>query len=71
MAGGVAPGLTHLVYEVDDLETEYERLQAADGEVLITPTFVQGGFGSRRLACLCSPGGLVIEVMQVLEDKLR
>ena len=71
MAGSVAPGLTHLVYEVDDLETEYERIQAAGGEALITPTFVQGGFGSRRLAFLCSPGGLVIEVMQVLEDKLR
>jgi hypothetical protein len=57
--------LTRLVYEVDSLEMEYERIQAAGGEALITPTFVQGGFGSQRLACLCSPGGFVIEDMQV------
>ena len=70
VAGGVAPGLTHVVYETDDVEKAFERLQAAGGEVLIEPTFARGGFGSRRLAFLRSPGGVVIEVMQVLEDKL-
>ena len=69
--GGVALGLTHAVYEVDDLDSEYERIKAVGGEVLIEPLFASGGFGSRRLAFFRSPGGLVFEVMQILEDKLR
>ncbi len=69
--GGVAPGLTHAVFEVDDLDAEFERIKALGGEVLIEPLFASGGFGSRRLAFFRSPGGLVFEVMQILEDKLR
>ncbi len=69
--GGVAPGLTHAVYEVEDLDGEYERIKALGAEVLIEPLFASGGFGSRRLAFFRSPGGLVFEVMQILEDKLR
>ncbi|MBI3760884.1 MAG: VOC family protein, partial [Chloroflexi bacterium] len=69
--GGVAPGLTHAVFEVDDLDAEFERIKALGGEVLIEPLFASGGFGSRRLAFFRSPGGLVFEVIQILEDKLR
>lgn len=68
--GGVAPGLTHAVFEVDDLQAEYARIQNLGGEVLIEPRFVQAGFGSRRIAFFCSPGGMIFEVMQVLESKV-
>jgi hypothetical protein len=53
--GGVRPGLTHAVYEVDDL---------------VEPTQVSAAFGRRRLAFFRSPGGFVFEVMQVLERKI-
>ncbi len=68
--GGVAPGLTHAVFEVDDLQAEYARIQNLGGEVLIEPRFVQAGFGSRRIAFFRSPGGMIFEVMQVLESKV-
>ena len=48
--GGVRPGLTHAVYEVDDLDTEYVRISALGAEVLIEPTQVSAAFGRRRLA---------------------
>ena len=56
---------------MEDLDGEYERIKALGAEVLIEPLFASGGFGSRRLAFFRSPGGLVFEVMQILEDKLR
>jgi catechol 2,3-dioxygenase-like lactoylglutathione lyase family enzyme len=65
--GGARPGLTHAVYEVDDLEAEYARIRSLGAEVLIEPTSIKAGFGSRRVAFFRSPGGFVFEVMQVLE----
>jgi catechol 2,3-dioxygenase-like lactoylglutathione lyase family enzyme len=65
--GGVAPGLTHAVFEVDDVDAEFARIKALGGEVLLEPTFAQAGFGSRRIAFFRSPGGMIFEVMQVLE----
>lgn len=67
IAEGVRPGLTHAVFEVDDLDAEYERIRALGAEVLIAPYYVKAGFGARRLAFFRSPSGLVFEVMQVLE----
>ena len=68
--GGVRPGLTHAVYEVDDLDAEYARIGALGAEVLIEPTEVSAGFGRRRLAFFRSPSGFVFEMMQVLERKI-
>ncbi len=65
--GGVAPGLTHAVFEVDDVEAEFARIKGLGAEVLLEPTFAKAGFGSRRIAFFRSPGGMVFEVMQVLE----
>ena len=66
----VAPGLTHAVFETEDIEAEVERLKGIGAEVLIGPTFVEGGFGSRRVAFFRSPAGVVFEAIQILEDKL-
>jgi catechol 2,3-dioxygenase-like lactoylglutathione lyase family enzyme len=68
--GGVKPGLTHAVYEVDDLDVEYARIRALGAQVLIEPTLIQAGFGTRRIAFFRSPGGMVFEVMQILENKV-
>jgi catechol 2,3-dioxygenase-like lactoylglutathione lyase family enzyme len=61
-------GLTHAVFEVNDLEKELERLLAVGTEVLIPPMEISAGLGSRRLAFFRSPGGLVFEVMQIRES---
>ena len=70
VSGGVRPGLTHAVYEVDSLDAEYARISALGTEVLVEPTEVSAAFGRRRLAFFRSPGGFVFEVMQVLERKI-
>jgi catechol 2,3-dioxygenase-like lactoylglutathione lyase family enzyme len=70
VSGGVRPGLTHAVYEVDELDAEYARIRALGAEVLVEPTEVSAGFGKRRLAFFRSPSGFVFEVMQVLERKI-
>jgi catechol 2,3-dioxygenase-like lactoylglutathione lyase family enzyme len=70
VAGGVRPGLTHAVYEVDDLDAEYARIRALGAEVLIQPIEVAAAFGRRRLAFFRSPSGFVFEVMEVLERKI-
>jgi catechol 2,3-dioxygenase-like lactoylglutathione lyase family enzyme len=66
----IAPGLTHAVYEVDDLNAEYVRIRGLGAEVLIEPTLIAAAFGSRRIAFFRSPGGFVFEIMQVLEGKI-
>jgi catechol 2,3-dioxygenase-like lactoylglutathione lyase family enzyme len=68
--GGVAPGLTHAVFEVDDIQAEYERIRGLGGQVLIAPTLAQAGFGSRQIAFFRAPGGLVLEIIQILENKV-
>ena len=70
LEGEVRPGLTHAVYEVDDLEAEYARIRGLGAEVLIEPKSIEAGFGSRRIAFFRSPGGFVFEIMQVLERRL-
>lgn len=69
--GHIPPGLTHIVFEVDNLDREFNRIRELGGEVLIEPMFTRGGFGTRRLAFFLSPGGLAFEVMQIIEDSLR
>lgn len=61
-------GLTHAVFEVENLDREMERLAALGTRVLIAPVDISAGFGSRRIAFLQSPGGLVFEAMQITRD---
>jgi catechol 2,3-dioxygenase-like lactoylglutathione lyase family enzyme len=64
------PGLTHAVFEVNDLDSEYERITALGMEVLIEPVEISAGFGSRRIAFSRSPNGFIFEMMQILEAKI-
>jgi catechol 2,3-dioxygenase-like lactoylglutathione lyase family enzyme len=61
-------GLTHAVFEVEDVDAELERLVALGTEILIPPIEVSAALGSRRLAFCRSPGGLVFEVLQIRES---
>jgi hypothetical protein len=70
VSGGVWPGLTHAVYEVDELDAEYACIRALGAEVHVEPTEVSAAFGERRLAFFRSPSGFVFEVVQVLERKI-
>ncbi len=63
-------GLTHAVFEVNDLDSEYERITALGTEVLIEPVEISAGFGSRRIAFFRSPNGFIFEMMQILEAKI-
>ena len=66
----LTPGLTHIVFEVDDLAEAYEQIMELGAEVLIQPKQVSGGYGSRRVAFFRSPNGLVFEIIEILEAKV-
>lgn len=67
MPDGLGAGLTHAVFEVTDLQPEAERARAAGATELLPPTEIKARFGRRRIAFFRSPGGIVFEIMQVLE----
>ena len=68
LASPLADGLTHAVFEVDNVDTTLAELKAAGTEVLLDPIEISAGLGSRRLAFCRSPGGMVFEVMQIHES---
>jgi catechol 2,3-dioxygenase-like lactoylglutathione lyase family enzyme len=60
-------GLCHVVFEVDDL-LEARRKALAAGATEITPaTRVEAGFGVRDVAFLRSPGGILFELIHVID----
>ncbi len=64
------PGLTHAVFEVEDLDEEYGRLTEMGLDVLVERMEISADFGSRRLAFFRSPNGMVFEVLQILESTI-
>ena len=52
------PGLTHAVFEVDDVDTEMQRVIAEGAEILLPPAEIEAGFGSRRIAFSVRPAVL-------------
>ena len=63
-------GLTHAVFEVNDVDATLKDLVAQGTEVLIAPMEIDAGLGSRRLAFCRTPGGVVFEIMQVRVNAL-
>ena len=63
-------GLTHAVFEVDNLEEAYEQITGLGAETLCEPRQICVGLGTRRIAFFRSPNGFVFEVMQILESKV-
>jgi catechol 2,3-dioxygenase-like lactoylglutathione lyase family enzyme len=70
LAAPLGPGLTHAVFETDDLARDHGKAVDAGCQVLLPPTEISAGFGTRRIAFFRSPGGLIFEVMQILEAKI-
>ena len=64
------PGLTHAVFEVEDLDDAYEKITELGAETLSEPRQISVGLGTRRIAFFRSPNGFVFEVMQILESKV-
>jgi predicted enzyme related to lactoylglutathione lyase len=58
-------GLTHVVFEVKDVDTTVKELTAKGTEVLIAPMEIDAG-----LAFCRSPGGVVFEVMQIRTNRV-
>ena len=66
LPGPLHTGLTHAVFEVEKLEPEVERIKSLGTEMLLPPTEITAGFGTRKIAFFRSPGGLVFEVMEIV-----
>jgi catechol 2,3-dioxygenase-like lactoylglutathione lyase family enzyme len=64
----LADGLCHVVFEVDDLEAARERALAAGATEVAPLTRVSAGFGTRDVAFFRSPGGILFELIRILED---
>lgn len=60
-------GLTHAVFEVADVDAEVARLTELGTEMLLPLTDISAAFGKRRIAFFRSPGGIVFEVMTIVE----
>ena len=61
-------GFLHVVYEVDDFESQIRTLRESGIEFLMGPQIVEGEFGVRKFAFFEAPGGVRTDVMQILED---
>lgn len=64
------PGLTHAVFEVEDLEVACELVTRFGAETIFAPKQINVGLGIRRIAFFRSPNGLVFELMQILESNV-
>lgn len=63
--------ISELCFFVDDIDKEYERLSKAGVEFLSEPQefdFTSDGFGKSKAVYLRDPDGIILELMQPLED---
>ena len=68
LAEPLRPGLCHVVFQVDDLGRARGTALAA-GAVEVAPVSrVNAGFGSRDVAFLRSPGGILFELIHIVEN---
>ena len=63
------PGITHAVFETDDIQRECERLREIGTEMLIDAVEIDAALGRRIVSFWRSPNGMVFEVMQILEAR--
>ena len=62
-------GFLHDVYEVDDFDATYARLQAAGVKFLSEPAILDTEFDQRKIVFFETPTGIRTEVMQILVRK--
>ena len=61
-------GLCHVVFQVDDLEAMREAALAAGAFEIMPMSRVTAGFGTRDVAFLRSPGGILFELIRIVEN---
>ncbi len=61
-------GFLHLVFEVDDFDTEVARLREAGVTFFVEPQEIEAEFGRRRIAFFIAPDGVRTEIMQIITD---
>jgi catechol 2,3-dioxygenase-like lactoylglutathione lyase family enzyme len=66
----LSPGLTHAVFEVGNHREACEAVLLAGGRLLMEPREIEAGFGRRLIAFFESPGGLVFEVLKIIEARV-
>jgi predicted enzyme related to lactoylglutathione lyase len=62
--------LTHAVFEVANHREACEAVLLAGGRLLMEPREIEAGFGRRLIAFFESPGGLVFEVLKIIEARV-
>jgi catechol 2,3-dioxygenase-like lactoylglutathione lyase family enzyme len=60
-------GLCHVVFEVEDLEASRRAALDAGAAEITPPARVEAGFGTREVAFLRSPGGILFELIRIDE----
>lgn len=60
-------GFLHVVFEVDHFERHVEALRRAGVEFLMEPQVVRAAFGARKIAFFEAPGGLRMEIMEIVQ----
>lgn len=63
-------GVSHVSYSVDSLEEETKKVVAAGAKLFMGPQDIAGTFGSRRVACFTTPGGMHFCMFQVKENRV-
>ena len=70
LAKPLPAGLCHVVFQVDDLEAARSRALAAGATEVTPPARVEAGFGVRDVAFLRSPGGILFELIKIIENSV-
>jgi len=60
-------GLCHVVFQVDELAPAREAALAAGAAEIAPVSQVTAGFGTREVAFFRSPGGILFELIRVIE----
>jgi catechol 2,3-dioxygenase-like lactoylglutathione lyase family enzyme len=61
-------GLCHVVFEVDDLDATRRAALESGATEITPPARVTAGFGTRDVAFLRSPGGILFELIRITDN---
>jgi catechol 2,3-dioxygenase-like lactoylglutathione lyase family enzyme len=68
LSAPLANGLCHVVYQVSDLEVQRDKALAAGATEVAPVARVSAGFGVRDVAFLRSPGGVLFELVRIIDS---
>lgn len=63
-------GPCHIVYISEDFDSDVADITAAGAQSLMPVTTIEAEFGRRRVAFFRSPGGMIFEIIKVLENRV-